>query len=374
MQSSLFSPIEMRQLTLSNRVVIAPMCTYTADDGNASDWHLVHMGQYALSGTGMFITEATAVSPEGRISDKCIGLYSDENEAALARIPAFAKSFGNTAMCVQLAHAGRKGAVRGPGSGLPPGPLGNDGGWQTLAPSAIAFEESWPVPQELDEAGIGELVEAFAQAAIRADRIGFDAIELHAAHGYLMHQFLSPLSNTRKDAYGGSLENRMRFVLGVYDAVRAVWPDGKPLGIRVSATDWIDGGWDVAGTIALARVLEKRGCDFFHVSSGGTANDAVISSGPGYQVSFAQQIKAELSHMPVIAVGMISDAKQAETIVSSGQADMVALGRPMLFNPRWTWQAAAELGAEAPYPYQYARAHPSLWSNPIPPGKPPARR
>ena len=374
MKSALFSPIEMRGLTLSNRIVIAPMCTYSADDGNANDWHLMHMGQYAVSGTGMFITEATAVSPEGRISDKCIGLYTDENEAALARIPALAKSFGNAAMCVQLAHAGRKGATRGPGSGLPPGPLGDDGGWPLLAPSAIAFEDGWPTPDELDLAGIKGLVEAFTQAAIRADRIGFDAIELHGAHGYLMHQFLSPLSNTRVDAYGGSLENRMRFVLEVYDAVRAVWPDTKPMGIRVSATDWIDGGWDVQDTIALAKTLEKRKCDFFHVSTGGTANNAVIPAGPGYQVPFAQQIKTELSHMPVIAVGQITNARQAETIVRSGQADMIALGRAMLFNPHWTWQAAAELGAEAPYPYQYARSHPSLWSNPIPPGKPPAQR
>ncbi|MBT3358170.1 MAG: NADH:flavin oxidoreductase/NADH oxidase [Rhodospirillales bacterium] len=374
MNSTLFSPLIMRGLTLSNRVVIAPMCTYSADDGNANDWHLMHMGQFAVSGTGMFITEATAVSPEGRISDKCIGLYSDENEAALVRIPAFAKSFGNTAMCVQLAHAGRKGAVRGPGSGLPPGPLGEEGGWPTLAPSALAFEESWPVPAELDKSGIDDIVQAFVQAAQRADRLGFDAIELHGAHGYLMHQFLSPLSNTRDDDYGGSLENRMRFVFEVFDAVRAVWPAAKPLGIRVSATDWIDGGWDVSDTIALAKELEKRKCDFFHVSSGGIVNDAAISAGPGYQVPFAQQVKAEIGDMPVIAVGQISNARQAETIVSTGQADMVALGRPMLFNPHWTWQAAAELGAEAPYPYQYTRSHPSLWSNPIPPGKPPANR
>jgi len=374
MHSSLFSPIKMRGLTLSNRVIIAPMCTYSADDGNAGDWHLMHMGQFAVSGSGMFITEAVAVSPEGRISDRCVGLYTDENEAALARIPAFAKTYGDTAMCVQLAHSGRKGATRGPGSGLPPGPLGEDGGWQTLAPSAIAFEASWPVPEELDKAGIAGLIDAFVQATKRADRIGFDAIELHAAHGYLMHQFLSPLSNKRDDDYGGSLENRMRFVLEVFDAVRAVWPAAKPLGIRVSATDWIDGGWDVPDAIALAQALEKRQCDFFHVSSGGTANDAVIAAGPGYQVTFAQRIKAETSTMPVIAVGQISNARQAETIVSTGQADMIALGRPMLFNPHWAWQAAAELGAEAPYPYQYTRSHPSLWSNPIPPGKPPARR
>lgn len=374
MHSSLFSPIQMRELTLSNRVVIAPMCTYSADDGNTNDWHLMHMGQFAVSGTGMFITEATAVSPEGRISDKCVGLYSDENEAAFARIPAFAKSFGNTAICIQLAHAGRKGAARGPGSGLPPGPLGDDGGWQTLAPSAIAFDNGWPVPEELDHAGIARIIEAFAEAAKRADRMGIDAIELHAAHGYLMHQFLSPHSNTRTDAYGGSLENRMRFALEVYDAVRAVWPAAKPLGLRVSATDWIDGGWDLEGTVALAHELEKRKCDFLHISTGGTSNDAVIDPGPGYQVPFAQRIKAETTDLAVIAVGQISNARQAETIVKSGQADMIALGRSMLFNPHWTWQAAAELGAEAPYPYQYARAHPSLWSNPIPPGKPPAVR
>jgi 2,4-dienoyl-CoA reductase-like NADH-dependent reductase (Old Yellow Enzyme family) len=372
MDSALFSPLRLRGLTLKNRVVVAPMCQYSATDGTAGDWHLMHMGQFAVAGCGLFITEATAVNAEGRISDRCLGLYSDETEAALGRVVTFCKQWGNAAVGIQLAHAGRKGSSSAPGSGLPPGPLTDaQGGWPTVAPSAVPFTPAWPVPQALDAAGLARVREDFAGAAVRAQRIGFDAIEIHAAHGYLLHQFLSPLSNRRTDAYGGSLENRLRFPLEVFDAVRAAWPAEKPLGMRISATDWVEGGWTVEDTVTLAKALEARGCDFFHVSSGGNTPDAAIPAGPGYQVPMAAHVKAATA-MPIVAVGQISSALQAETIVRTGQADLVALARSMLFNPHWAWQAAADLGAEAAYPYQYARCHPSLRGTPIPPGKPAA--
>lgn len=371
MESALFSPLRLRGLTLSNRVIVAPMCQYSAIDGTASDWHLMHMGQFAVSGNGLFITEATAVSAEGRISDRCLGLYSDDNERALGRVVAFCKEWGNTPIGIQLAHAGRKASSSAPGTGLPPGPL-RQGGWQTVAPSAIPFTADWPTPQALDGAGLDNVREAFVEAARRADRIGFDLIELHAAHGYLLHQFLSPLSNRRTDAYGGSLENRLRFPLEVFEAVRAVWPAEKPLGVRVSASDWVDGGWIIEDTIALAHALKARDCDFIHVSSGGSSPDAIIAGGPGYQVPFAARIKKETG-MAVMAVGLITEPHQAETIVRTEQADMVALARAMLFNPHWAWQAAAALGAEATYPYQYARAHPSFRGLAHPPGKPAAK-
>lgn len=368
MDSVLFSPFRLRGLTLRNRVIVAPMCQYSAIDGTASDWHLMHMGQFAVSGSGLFITEATAVSPEGRISDRCLGLYSDDNERALARVVAFCKEWGNTPIGIQLAHAGRKASSSAPGTGLPPGPLGPSG-WPTVAPSSVPFAAGWPAPQALDAAGLDRIRQAFVEAARRAARVGLDLIELHAAHGYLLHQFLSPISNRRTDAYGGSLDNRMRFPLEVFEAVRAVWPADRPLGVRVSATDWVDGGWTVDETVALARTLKARDCDFIHVSSGGTSMEATIPGGPGYQVPFAARIRRE-SGLAVIAVGLIAEARQAETIVRTEQADLVALARAMLFDPHWTWRAAAELGAEATYPYQYARAHPSFRGLPHPPGKP----
>ena len=370
MKSLLFSPLRLRELELSNRVVVAPMCQYSAKQGLANDWHLMHMGQFAVSGSGLFMTEATAVLPEGRISDRCLGLYSDETEEALARVVSFCKSYGNAPLCIQLGHAGRKASTQAPGTGLPPGPL-TEGGWQTVAPSAIPFAEGWPEPWALDEAGLARVRDAFVDAARRADRIGFDAIELHAAHGYLLAQFLSPLANRREDAYGGSLENRMRFPLEVFEAVRAVWPAAKPLGVRVSGTEWVEDGWQPEETVAFAQELKSRGCDFIHVSSGGGSPDAVIDAGPGYQVPLAAKVK-QATGMTTIAVGLITEPQQAETIIKTGQADMIALGRHMLFDPHWTWRAAAELGGEASYPYQYQRAHPAYWRAPHPPGKPPA--
>lgn len=369
MTSILFSPFQMRELTLQNRIIVAPMCMYSADEGVANDWHVMHMGQFAVSGCGAFLTEATAVSPEGRISDRCLGLYSDEQEQALSRVVKFCKDWGNSAIGIQLAHAGRKGSSSAPGSGRPPGPLTGEAAWQTIGPSPVPFGEGWPTPTEIDAAGLTALRDAFATSAKRAARVGFDLIEIHAAHGYLLHQFLSPISNRRTDSYGGSLENRMRFPLEVFAAVRGAFPEDRPVGMRISATDWIDGGWTCADSIELAKALEAKGCDFLHVSSGGTSMDAEIPAGPSYQVPLAQEIRAAIT-MPVIAVGQITEARQAETIVRTGQADMVALARAMLFNPHWTWQAAVELGAEAAYPYQYARCHPKLSGTPIPPGKP----
>jgi 2,4-dienoyl-CoA reductase-like NADH-dependent reductase (Old Yellow Enzyme family) len=356
--SNLFLPLRMRGLDLANRVVVAPMCQYSSKDGVVGDWHLMHIGQFAVGGHGLFIVEATAVEPRGRISLNCPGLWNDEQMHAYKRILDFTKAYGNTPIAVQLAHAGRKGSSSAPWLG------GNqvgeaDGGWTTVAPSAIAFDDTRPDPQALTMDEIKQIVGDFAAAATRADQAGFDGIEIHAAHGYLLHQFLSPLTNHRDDDYGGSPENRQRLVVDVFDAVRAAFPQDKPVGIRVSATDWIEGGWDLAETIQLACALEERHCDFIHVSSGGLSMDQRIPLGPGYQVELCAAI-SQVTEMTTIAVGQITEPMQAETIVRSGQADMVALARPMLFDPHWTWRAAQALRSEAPYPRQYERALPTF--------------
>lgn len=354
--STLFTPITLGQLTLPNRIVIAPMCQYSARDGCATDWHEIHLGHLALSGAGLLIVEATAVEPEGRISPDDLGLWSDETEEALARVLSAVRRYSPMPIAVQLAHAGRKASTRVPWEGgqsiLP-----EDGGWTTCAPSALKYAEHDALPVALDEAGLQRLRERFADAARRADRLGIDAIEVHAAHGYLLHQFLSPLSNQRTDAYGGSLENRMRYPLEIYDAVRAAFPAHKPVGVRVSATDWVAGGWDLDQTVALAQALRERGCAFIDVSSGGLSPLQKIELGPGYQVPFAERIRRE-SGLPAMAVGLITEPAQAEEIVRSGQADMVALARGILYNPRWPWHAAAELGAHVDGPPQYFRAPP----------------
>lgn len=354
--SQLFSPISLGRLTLSNRIAIAPMCQYSADNGAATGWHMQHIGHLSLSGAGLFIIEATAVEPEGRISPHDLGLWSDHTEQALGMVLEQVRSYSAMPMAIQLAHAGRKASTSRPwegGKSLP----SHAGGWRTVAPSALAFAEHDETPMALDDAGLRRVRDAFAASARRADRIGFDAFELHAAHGYLLHQFLSPLSNRRDDAYGGSLENRMRFPLEVFDAVRASIGNGKPVGIRVSATDWVEGGWDIEQTLVFAQALKQRGCDFIDVSSGGLSPLQQIPLGPGYQVSFAQRLKQEVG-MPTIAVGLITDARQAEEIIASGQADMVALARGMLYNPRWPWHAAATLGAQVDAPPQYWRSQP----------------
>ena len=353
MASHLFSPFTLRSLTLPNRIVIAPMCQYSADDGIIGDWHRIHLGNLSHSGAGLLIAEATAVAPEGRISDRCPGLWSDAHEAAWAAVLPAVRRHSTMPLAIQLAHAGRKASCAVPWKGGKQ--LARDqGGWDTVGPSALGFRDTDRTPAELDAAGLARIRDAFADAARRAERLGFDAIELHAAHGYLLHQFLSPLANRRDDAYGGSLERRLRFPLEVFDAVRAAWPAHKPLGMRVSATDWVAGAWDLEQTIALARELKARGADFIHVSSGGTSLAQQITAGPGYQVPFAQAIKSETG-LTTIAVGEITGARQAEQIVSDGSADLVALARGILYDPRWPWHAAAELGAQVEAPPQYWR-------------------
>jgi NADPH2 dehydrogenase len=331
----------------------------------------MHLGQFAVSGAGLMFVEATGVEARGRISPGDSGLYSDANEAALARVLRFCRDYGSAKVGLQLAHAGRKASVRAPWIGGEP-LTAEEGAWRTVSASALPFAPGWHTPRALDAAGLATVRDAFVQATERAARIGFDALELHSAHGYLLHQFLSPLSNQRTDDYGGSLENRMRFPLEVFAAVRAAWPDDKPLGVRFSATDWVEGGWDIDSSIAYAEALKARGCDFFDVSSGGLAPQQHIDASPGYQTGFAEAVR-RATGLTTISVGMITDPHQAETIIRSGQADMVALARGMLFDPRWPWHAAVTLRAQAAFPPQYQRAHPSLLSQPIPGNPPPAK-
>ena len=355
--SHLFSPIDLGGLHLPNRIVIAPMCQYSAADGCATDWHTVHLSTLAMSGASMLILEATGVSAEARISPGDLGLYTDANEAALAHQLVTMRAFSTTKVAVQLAHAGRKASSRAPWDGgkqiAPDAP----GGWQTVAPSALAHAPDEHPPIALDRDGLARVREEWAQAARRAGRLGLDAVEVHAAHGYLLHQFLSPLANRRQDEYGGSLENRMRFPLEVFDAVRAAFPAERPVIVRVSATDWVDGGWDMDGTVAFSRALAERGCAAMHISSGGVSTQQQIKLEPGYQVPFARRVKAEVG-IPVIAVGLITDAAQAERIVAEGDADMVGIARAALYDPRWPWHAAATLGAQIEAPRQYWRSQP----------------
>jgi 2,4-dienoyl-CoA reductase-like NADH-dependent reductase (Old Yellow Enzyme family) len=356
--SALFQPLALGPLTLPNRIVIAPMCQYSADgEGSATDWHLMHLGMLALSGAGLLTLEATAVSAEGRITAQDLGLYSDANEAALARVLSAVRRHSPMPVAIQLAHAGRKASSRAPWQGGRQVPIGEPGGWPAVAPSALPHGASEQAPTALDAAGLRGVREAFVAAAQRAARLGIDAVELHAAHGYLLHQFLSPLANQRDDAYGGSLDNRLRFPLEVFDAVRAVFPAERPVWVRLSASDWVDGAWNVEQSIAFAHGLKERGCAAIHVSSGGVSPQQAIKLGPGYQVPFAQQVKHAVD-LPTIAVGLITDAQQAEQIVAGGQADAVALARAMLYDPRWPWHAAAELGSQVHAPPQYWRCQP----------------
>ncbi len=355
--SKLFDPLTIGSLEIANRIVIAPMCQYSAKDGCATDWHMIHLGQLALSGAGMLITEATAVSPEGRISPEDLGLYSDDNEAALARVLSAVRRYAPIPVVTQLAHAGRKGSSEPPwAGGLQIAPQA-ERGYATVAPSALPHSEGEHAPVALDAAGLAKVKDDFVAATRRAARLGFDGIEIHMAHGYLLHQFLSPLSNRRDDSYGGSLENRMRFPLEVFDAVRAAFPAERPVWARVSATDWVDGGWDLVGTIALASAMQARGADTIHVSTGGLSPLQRIPVAPGFQVKHAQAVKAATG-MTTIAVGLITKPAQAEEIIASGKADAVALARAMLYDPRWPWHAAAELGAKVAAPPQYWRCQP----------------
>jgi len=355
--STLFSPLQLRGLKLSNRIMVAPMCQYSAQNGEANDWHFTHINSLALSGAAMFCIEATAVEATGRITPGCLGLWNDATEAALKPIIASARKRSKAAIAMQLAHAGRKASSHTPWDGGQLIPL-SEGGWRPEGPSDLPHKESETPPLALDAAGLARIRDAFADSAKRAERLGLDALEVHCAHGYLLHQFLSPISNRRADQYGGSLQNRMRFPLEVFDAVRAAFPASKPVGLRVSSTDWVEGGWDIAQTIELAKELKKRGVDWIDASSGGVSPQQKIPLGPGYQVPFAQAVK-EATGLTTIAVGLITEAKQAEEIVSSGKADMVALARGMLYDPRWGWHAAADLGGHVDAPPQYWRSQPS---------------
>jgi 2,4-dienoyl-CoA reductase-like NADH-dependent reductase (Old Yellow Enzyme family) len=356
--SALFSPISFRGLTLPNRIVVSPMCQYASLNGAATDWHLMHLGSLCMGAAGLLMVEMTNVNLQGRISPRCAALCTDEQEAALKRVIDFCRTYGVAKLGVQLAHAGRKGSQQPPAEGGKP-LTPEQGGWQTVGPSSIAFGEGWPAPRALTLADIRALVEDHVQAVRRAERVGFDVIEVHGAHGYLVHQFLSPLSNQRSDQYGGSLENRMRFGLEVFAAMRAAWPSGKSMGIRISATDWIEGGWNPDEAVVFARELKKLGCDYVDTSSGGLDPRQKIPLAPGYQVPFAARIRRE-AEIPTMSVGLIDKPEQAEQIIASGEADLVVLARGALYDPRWAWHAAEALGAETAYAPKYRVCHPSM--------------
>ncbi len=354
----LFTPVTIGGHTYRNRIVIAPMCQYSAENGCMNDWHRIHLGQLALSGAAVLTIEATAVVPEGRITYGDAGLWDDTTEAAMGDVLDSVRRWSDMPIAIQLAHAGRKASSEVPWKGGAQLPPDHPDGWQTLAPSAQPFTADHRPPIALDRAGLDRIRDGFADAARRAARIGIDAVQLHGAHGYLLHEFLSPLSNLRDDEYGGSLENRMRFPLEVFDAVREAFPPDRGVTMRVSATDWVEGGWDIEGTIAFARALEARGCAAIHVSSGGLDPRQDIPMGPSYQVPLARAVK-QACGLPVIAVGLISDYDQAEAIIGTGDADMIALARTILYDPRWPWHAAAHLGGRVTAPPQYLRAQPS---------------
>jgi 2,4-dienoyl-CoA reductase-like NADH-dependent reductase (Old Yellow Enzyme family) len=363
----LFQPLTIASVTLANRIVIAPMCQYSAIDGCMSDWHLIHLGNLALSGAALLTIEATAVLPEGRITHADVGLWNDANEAALAATLTSIRRWSSMPIAIQLAHAGRKGSCEVPWRGGAQLAPDHPQGWQTLSASALPFAAHQQAPQALDRDGMVEVRDAFAAAARRAARAGIDAVQVHAAHGYLLHQFLSPLSNQRADKFGGSLENRMRFPLEVFDAVRAAFPAERPVTVRVSGSDWVPYGWNIEETSALAQALEARGCAAIHVSSGGLHSAQQVPAGPSYQVPLARAVKAEVN-IPVIAVGLITDFDQAEAIIGTGDADLIALARTILYDPRWPWHAAAHLGASVTAPPQYLRCQPGRFPKLFAPG------
>lgn len=355
--SHLFSPLNLGPLTLPNRIVIAPMCQYSAEAGHASSWHAMHYGQLAQSGAGLLIMEATAVQPNGRISWADVGLWDDGCQAAWRSVIAGIRTWSDIPVGIQLAHAGRKGACHRPWDSGTQLPAEDCRSWQTVSASVSRFAEGDHAAVALDEDAIAGVIADFAAAAVRAEALGLDLIEIHAAHGYLLHQFLSPLSNQRDDAWGGSLDKRMALLLAVFDAIKAAVSTNIAVGVRLSATDWVPGGWDLSQSIELARALDARGCHFLHVSSGGLDVRQQIPIAPGYQVPLAQAIKAEVV-MPVIAVGLITEPTHAEAIVATGQADAVGLARGILYDPRWPWHAAAALGAQASAAPQYLRCQP----------------
>jgi 2,4-dienoyl-CoA reductase-like NADH-dependent reductase (Old Yellow Enzyme family) len=354
--SRLLDPLTIRGVTFRNRVFVSPMCEYSSDDGFANDWHLVHLGSRAVGGAGLTFTEATAVTPEGRISPQDLGIWKDEHVEMLSRIVRFIHEQGSVAG-MQLAHAGRKGSTRRPWDGS--GEVSElDGGWRNvLAPSAIPFSDDYPRPIEMTPAMISRVVSAFAAATRRALKAGFQVIEIHAAHGYLIHEFLSPLSNQRGDGYGGPFENRTRLAREITTAVRQEWPEQLPVFIRISSTDWVDNGWDLDQSVALIKMLKPLGVDFVDCSSGGNVARASIPIGPGYQVPFAERIRKD-AEVPTGAVGMITTPEQAEEIISSGRADAVLLARELLRDPYFPLRAGRELGQEIAWPAQYLRAAP----------------
>jgi 2,4-dienoyl-CoA reductase-like NADH-dependent reductase (Old Yellow Enzyme family) len=364
MTSKLFTPFELGPVRLPNRIVVAPMCQYSADDGSANDWHLQHWMQLGYSGAGLVMVEATAVERHGRITHGCVGLYSDSNEDAAKRCLDAARRVGGPARFgVQIGHAGRKASAQRPWEGGKALGSGEDP-WPTVAASPIPFDQGWHTPAALGEADFKRIQNAFVATAQRALRAGFEVVELHMAHGYLLHNILSPISNRRTDRYGGARENRMRFPLSVARAVRAALPRTVALGARLSATDWHDEGWTIEDSVVLARELKAIGVDFICASSGGVTPTIKVPVAPGYQVPLAERIREEAG-IATRAVGMIADAEQAESIVAKGQADMVAMARAFLDNPRWVWHAADRLGAKAFYPPQYERARATLWPGAI---------
>ncbi len=356
-QPILFTPFHVGGLELENRIVIAPMCQYSAVDGCMTDWHLIHLGQLALSGAALLTIEATAVTPEGRISYADVGLYDDVTEKAMDSTVSSIRKWSKIPIAIQLAHAGRKASTEKPWLGEAQITPDRPNGWQTVAPSALPMYSSYLPPLALDRQDMASVRGAFASAARRADRIGIDAFQIHAAHGYLLHEFLSPHSNHRTDEYGGPIENRMRFPLEVFETVREAVSPSKPVTVRLSASDWVSGGWNLEQTIQFSRRLEEIGCAAIHVSSGGLHPDQKIPVGPNYQVPLARAIKQSVA-MPVVAVGMITEPTQAEAIVATGDADFVAIARAALYDPRWPWHAAAALGAQVTAPPQYFRCQP----------------
>jgi 2,4-dienoyl-CoA reductase-like NADH-dependent reductase (Old Yellow Enzyme family) len=359
MTSALFSPLAIAHLKLGNRVVVSPMCQYSADDGCANDWHLTHLGMLANSGAGLLVVEATHVERRGRITHGCLGLYSDANEAALKRVVDHCRRIGVAKLGIQLAHSGRKGSSQRPWEGGHSLKAGADP-WETIAPSAIAFGPDWATPRAMTEEDMERVSAAFVGAAKRAVRLGFDAVELHLAHGYLLHSFLSPISNKRDDGYGGTFQNRMRFPLAIVKAARAVVPSDVPLGARITGSDWIGGGLTPEDAVLLARALKSAGLDYVCVSSGGVSSEARNPTTPGYNAPLAEKVRREAG-ITTRAVGLIAAPKQAEAIIADGQADMVALARAFLDDPHWAWQAARGLGAEVNRPPQYLRAAPAFW-------------
>jgi 2,4-dienoyl-CoA reductase-like NADH-dependent reductase (Old Yellow Enzyme family) len=359
MASALFTPIRLGGLELANRIHISPMCQYSAVDGMPVDWHMTHLGMLANSGASLLVFEACAVERRGRITHGDLGLYNDDCEAAVARVVRHCRRIGSARLGIQIAHAGRKGSAQVPWVGGRP--LGaEDDPWETISPSAIPYGAGWPTPREMTRADMDKVLEAHVAVARRALRIGFDEVELHGAHGYLLHSFLSPLSNRRSDDYGATPERRMRFPLEVAEAVRAVWPRDRAMGMRITGSDWVEGGLDITDAIALAKALKAIGLDFVCLSSAGLVPEARIKIGPNYQVPFAEAVRREAG-IPTRAVGLIASPRQAEAIVAEGKADMVALARAVLDNPHWGWTAARMLGGEVERPPQYRRAGERHW-------------